>query len=216
VAKLQGYSRRLQVLEQMLTQEKNRLCLFGDDREFKEDIESHITFLGGQVALLKKRMHEHIQAHETLSKQHKLLDSIVGIGEKTAAIILAEIGPIEMFSSARQLAAFARLTPREFTSGSSVNGKTRLCKIGNPRLRKALFFPALSTIRHSPELRAFREGLIAKGKNKMEAVGTVMHKLIRIVYGVLKSGQPFDPAKLVPTQGPKTNSQKKSELALAT
>ena len=48
------------------------------------------------------------------------------------------------------------------------------------------------------QLQAFREGLLEAGKNKMQVVGAVMHKLIRVVFGVLKSGQPFDPDKLLP------------------
>ena len=197
VAKLQGFSRRLEALEKMITQEKNRLELEEED-EFREDIESHIEFLETQVESLKKRLHKHIKAHESLVQQQTLLVSIAGIGEKTAAIVLAEIGSIELFDSARQLAAFAGLTPREFKSGSSVNGQTRLCKIGNPRLRKALYFPALTSIRHCPEIQAFRQRLMQAGKNKMQVVGAVMHKLIRIIYGVLKSGQPYDPARLMP------------------
>lgn len=196
VAKLQGFSRRLEALEHMLTQEKNRLDLCDD--EFREDIESHIEFLEAQIESVKKRLHKHIKAYESLAKQQTLLVSIAGIGEKTSATILAEIGSIEMFHSARQLAAFAGLTPREFKSGSSVNGKTRLCKIGNPRLRKALYFPALTSIRHCPQIQAFRTRLMQAGKNKMQVVGAVMHKLIRVIYGVLKSGQTFDPAKLMP------------------
>jgi transposase len=193
---LQGFSRRLEALEQMITQEKNRLEL--SDEEFRADIESHIEFLEAQVESVKKRLQQHIKAHERLAKQKTLLVSIAGIGEKTAATVLAEIGSIEMFRSARQLAAFAGLTPREFKSGSSVNGKTRLCKIGNPRLRKALYFPALASIRHCPQIQALRTRLMQAGKNKMQVVGAVMHKLIRVIYGVLKSGQPFDPNKLVP------------------
>jgi transposase len=128
-----------------------------------------------------------------------LLTSIVGIGDYTASVILAEIGSICLFSSARQWAAFAGLTPQEHQSGTSVQGKTRLCKIGKVRLRKALYFPALNLIRRCPQIQAFRNRLLAKGKNKMQVVGAVMHKLIRVVYGVLHSRQPFDPAKLCPT-----------------
>lgn len=197
VAKLQAYSRRLEALGGMLTQEKNRLALCCDD-EFKTDLETHIQFLEDQIASLKKRLSEHIEADEGLSKQQNLLVSITGIGQTTAATVLAEIGTIDLFGSARQLAAFAGLTPREFTSGTSVRGKTRLCKIGNPRLRKALYFPALSAIRHCSSMQAFRERLMQSGKNKMQVVGAVMHKLIRVIYGVLKSEQPFNRDKLLP------------------
>jgi transposase len=185
------------------------------DDEFQADIEAHLVFLEEQVASLKKRLQQHIQAHNSLAEQEKLLVSITGIGQKTAAIVLAEIGSVELFGSARQLAAFAGLTPREFQSGSSINGKTRLCKIGNARLRKALYFPALSSIRYSPAMQEFRDRLLSAGKTKMQVVGAVMHKLIRIIYGVLKLGQPFDVTKLMPSKGPNLASKKTSQLALA-
>ena len=213
VAKLQGFSRRLEALEQMITQEQNRLDIGGE--EFRADVEAHIAFLDGQVESVKKRLHEHIKTHEPLAKQQALLTSIAGIGEKTAATVLAEIGSLQLFHSARQLAAFAGLTPQEFTSGSSVKGKTRLCKIGNPRLRKALYFPALTSIRHCPEIRAFKERLLQAGKTKLQVVGAVMHKLIRVIYGVLKSGQPFDASKLMPANQSQANAEKSLTAALA-
>ena len=74
----------------------------------------------------------------------------------------------------------------------------RLCKIGNARLRKALYFPALVMIRYCPAIQAFRDKLLAAGKQKMQVVGAVMHKLIRVIYGVLKSGKEFAPKKLAP------------------
>jgi transposase len=196
VMTLQAYTRRLDALEQMLTQEKNRLHITPE--ELKADIEAHLTFLKEQVKTVKKRLLEHIQAHDALQTQHDLLTTIVGVGADTAARVLAEIGSIEHFGSARQLAAFAGLTPQEHASGTSVKGKTRLCKIGNQRLRKALYFPALNLLQRCPQAQGFRERLLAAGKSKMQVVGALMHKLIRVIYGVLKSGQPFDPEKLLP------------------
>lgn len=196
VSALQAYTRRLDALEQMMTQEKNRLSITPE--ALKGDIEEHLEFLTAQVKSVKKRLLEHIRAHDTLHTQHQQLTTIVGIGDQSAAIILAEIGSLKHFSSARKLAAFAGLTPQEHQSGTSVQGKTRLCKIGNHRLRKVLYFPALNLIQRSPQIQAFRDRLFAAGKNKMQVVGAVMHKLIRVIYGVLKSGQPFDPDKLLP------------------
>jgi transposase len=197
VAKLQALTRRLEALDQMMTQEKNRreLC---DDDGLRADIDAHIEFMEAQETALKKRLQQHIQAHDRLAEQQVLLESITGVGTQTAVTVLGEIGSIETFGSARQLAAFAGLTPQEFQSGSSINGKTRLCKIGHARLRKALYFPALVMIRYCPEIQAFRQRLLAAGKQKMQVVGAVMHQLIRIIYGVLSSGKKFDAAKLVP------------------
>lgn len=197
VAKLQSMTRRLEALEQMMTQEKNRLDLC-DDPDLRAEIEAHIKFIEEQAKTVKQRSQKHIQADESLAEDLQLLTSITGIGLHTAAIILGEIGSVEVFGSARQLAAFAGLTPREFKSGTSINGKTRLCKIGSAHLRKALYFPALTLIRHCPEIQAFRRRLLDHGKPKMAVVGAVMHKLIRVVYAVLTSRQKFDPQKLAP------------------
>lgn len=195
IAKLQGYSRRLQALTKMKTQEQNRLKIA--EEELAEDIKEHIQFLEEKIQAVKKQQQQLVEASKTLSHQQKLLTSIVGIGEATAVTILAELGSIDQFDSARQLAAFVGLTPQEHQSGSSVRGKTRLCKIGSPHLRKALYFPALSAIRHSPEIQALKAHFLERGKNKMQIVGIIMHKLIRVVYGVLKSDKPFDPSKLI-------------------
>ncbi|WP_008314835.1 IS110 family transposase [Leptolyngbya sp. PCC 6406] len=198
VQDLQGYTRRLDALTHMLTQEKNRLEI--SPTAVKSDIEAHIEFLEAQVKALKKLLREHIQAHDPLKAQSDLLVSIVGIGPDTAARLLAEIGDIKAFRSARQLAAYAGLTPQEHSSGTSVQGKTHLCKIGNARLRKALFFPALAFLRHAPQIQPWRDRLSAAGKTKMAIIGAAMHKLIRIVYGVLSSGKTYDPDKLLPAK----------------
>lgn len=74
-----------------------------------------------------------------------------------------------------------------------MRGRTRLSKIGNARLRKALYFPAITALRCSPFFQAWAEGLRERGKCKMSVIGAAMRKLIHLAYGVLKTGQPFDP-----------------------
>jgi transposase len=69
-----------------------------------------------------------------------------------------------------------------------------LCKTGNARLRKALYFPAIVGERYNPILQAFGQRLRAAGKATMVVIGAMMRKLLVIAYGVLKSGQPFNPS----------------------
>ena len=100
---------------------------------------------------------------------------------------------MKLYESARQLAAFAGLVPRLHESGSSVRRKARLSKTGAPRLRKALYFPAIVAIKHNPQIRALGARMKERGKCPMEIIGAAMRKLVHIAYGVLKSGTPFDP-----------------------
>ena len=119
--------------------------------------------------------------------------SIPGIGETTAAWLLSEV-QVSAYSSARQVAAHAGLTPQHHESGTSVRRRTRLSKTGNRRLRRALYLPAVVAKRYNPIIRAFCQRLQERGKRPMEIIGAAMRKLLHIVYGVLKSGKAFDPS----------------------
>lgn len=131
--------------------------------------------------------------HSDLKKQSDLLQTIPGIGETTAWKILAEIPDLQLFRDARQLAAYAGVTPRHRQSGSSVRGKSRLSKMGSSRLRNALYFPAIVAKKCNPFLSHFFNNLLQKGKSKMTAIGACMRKLTHIIFGVLKHQKPFDP-----------------------
>jgi transposase len=122
-------------------------------------------------------------------RESRLLDSVLCIAETTAALLLAEITDINQYRSARQVAAYAGLVPRERQSGTSVQGRTRLSKIGNARLRRALYFPAITALRCGPFFQAWAEGLQKRGKSKMSVICAVMRKLIHVAFGVLKSEQ---------------------------
>jgi transposase len=108
--------------------------------------------------------------------------------------VLAERDQIRTAVNARQLAAYAGLTPRERTSGRSVRHPPRLAKTGNSRLRRALSFPALVAMRHNPAVHALAERLRSRGKRPLVIVGAAMRTLPHLLYGVLTSGKPFDPA----------------------
>lgn len=194
---LQQLTRRLEALQQMIVQEQNRLDTA--IAQLHEEIELHIEFLRTQKQRLKHKIEQHVEHYKTLKQPLKLLKSIKGISTVSGAQILAEISNWREFSSARQLAAYAGLTPQSKQSGTSVHGRTRLCKIGNAHLRRALYFPALTAIRCCASMQGWIAQLRERGKNKMQVVGAVMHKLMRIIYGVLKSGEPFDPARLEAT-----------------
>jgi transposase len=190
---LQALVRRLEALVEMRVAEENRLAAGGSVAAVRASVEEHIAYLSEQIERTEKLIRNHIDSHPGLRRQRELLDSIPGIGETTAAALLAEVPDIKQYKSARQVAAFAGLVPRERQSGSSVRGRVRLSKIGNSRLRKALYFPAITALRCSPFFQQWAEGLRQRGKSKMAVIGAAMRKLVHLAYGVLKTGKPFDP-----------------------
>lgn len=193
VQELQALVRRLESLTEMHTAEENRLSSGISVKPVRESVEQLIVHLCEQIKRTQALIREHINNHPELKRQRELLDSIPGIGETTAAALLAEVSDFSQYRSARQVAAFAGLVPRERQSGSSVRGRTRLSKIGNARLRKALYFPAITALRCSPFFQTWAKGLRERGKSKMSVIGAAMRKLIHLAYGVLKTGKPFDP-----------------------
>jgi hypothetical protein len=100
----------------------------------------------------------------------------------------------QALGSARAAAAYAGLNPSRCTSGSSIDRPTRISRIGNATLRRALYFPALSALKHNPLVKALRERLAAKaGFKPKQIVAAAMRKLLHLCYGVLKTGERFDP-----------------------
>lgn len=191
VRELQALVRRLDALHGMLNQENNRLD--GAASVVAPSIVEHIDYLKRTIEDTRRGINGHIDRHPDLKGKRDLLDTIPGIGETTTAVILAELR-LENFTDARKMAAFTGLVPRQRISGSSVRGKTMLSKIGNSRIRKAFYMPAIVAKRYNPVVAAFCERLALAGKSKMAVIGAAMRKLVHIVFGVLKSGKPFDPA----------------------
>lgn len=198
---LQALCRRLTALIQDRTRENNRLHSGLVSKIVKASIKAHLTFLNKQIAQLDTQIKQHIKQCPTLKNKQALLLSIPGIGEKTAARILAELPDPARFDTAAQAVAYAGLSPQQHRSGSSVRKRTRLTKTGKQSLKTALYFPAMTAIRLNPIVKALALRLEQRGKEKMLIIGAAMRKLLQLAYGILKSGQPFDPDFAVNTQG---------------
>jgi transposase len=187
VKHLQALVRRLDALEELLLMERNRLE--SALPKVRESLQRMIAALEQEIAEVEKLIKEHFNDHPGLKQQSDLLQTIPGIGEKTARRLLSEI-EFHRFDSARQVAALAGLVPQKRQSGTSLN-HTRLSKIGNSRVRKALYLPAVVAKRFNPVVHQFAQRLAQNGKNNMQIVCACMRKLIHIAFGILKSRKPF-------------------------
>jgi len=191
IRSLRALVRRVDSLIGMLTQEKNRL---GTAHESVTPlIKEHIDYLDKEIEKVRDQIADLIDRDPNLRQKKDLLASIPGIGKATIAVILAELDDPGKFNHVRELVAFIGLAPKETLSGSSIKGKPRLCKTGHARLRKALYMPALVSIRYNPLMIAFYQRLKEKGKNGKVIVCAIMRKLVHIIFGVLKSGKKYDP-----------------------
>ena len=186
LARLQALNRLLATRKEQLTQERLRdscapACL-------KPAIRLHARFLERQTKALQKQIDTLIGGSAEFKTRHALLCSIPCIGSVTAQTVLAELP--KGIASAREAAAYAGLTPRRDESGQR-QGRSRLSKTGNTHLRKALYMPAVGGLTHNARLKACAERMKQKGKCPASAIGACMHLLMRLCFGVLASGQPY-------------------------
>jgi transposase len=196
-SRLKELTRARQALQKEKTRTQNRL----DEAEDEAVRRAHRGLLDEierQLEDLEEEIEEHVEEDPKLKDRCSLLDTIPGIGLQTAAIVVSELGSPEQFESARQAAAYAGLVPSHHQSGTSVRGNPRMSKVGNGRLRRAMYFPAMSALQCNAAVKAFGERLKERGKENMVVIGAAMRKLLHICYGVLKSGRAFD-ASLHPT-----------------
>ena len=135
-----------------------------------------------------------VKENEFLSRNFELLTTIDGISFNVAWRILAELNYETINDiTPKSLVAHAGLSPRENSSGSSVNGRTCISKMGKSDLRKIMYMPALSCIRHNSYFTSFYLHLLEQGKPKKVAIVAVMRKMILTAMGVLRNQKPFDP-----------------------
>jgi transposase len=186
---LQSLTRRIENLEKMRRMESNRLEAAPE--QVRTSVERIIATIDEEIQELEKLIKQHFDDHPDLKHKKDLLESIPGIGEKTAQLLLSEI-QFERFNSAKQVAAQAGITPYREQSGTTVD-RTRISRIGNSRIRRALYFPAMTATKYNTVIKLFTERLKLNGKTNKQIVCAAIRKLLHIAFGVIKNNRPFDP-----------------------
>lgn len=188
---LQALGRRRDALVAMRTQELNRDM--STDPSVNSSIETVIAFLDQEIGRVSRLIKDHIDNYPDLKRKRELLKSIPGVGDITAEAVLSETHGFENFHRIEQVVAYIGLSPQEKSSGTSVRGQARLCKMGSARLRRILYMPALVALQRNPAVKALYTRLKEKSKNGMIIACACMKKLLHIMFGVIKNNQPFDP-----------------------
>ena len=155
-----------------------------------------IKQLVNQIIFLENQVNElEVKIKDIYSKLDNHLQSIPGIGEVTAPIILAEIGDINNFSSPSKLTAFAGIDPSENQSGNKKSSNEKTSKRGSPYLRHALFTIAMVASNNDPVMHDYYIKKRAEGKHHYVALTGIERKLLGIIFHVLKENRDYRPPK---------------------
>ena len=156
-------------------------------KQLIEDTAKQILSLKKTIAAQEEQMIAQCSIPEI-----ELLKTFQGISDSSAIGIMIEIQVVDRFNSAKKLAAFFGLHPVFKISGDGSSG-FKMSKQGRKEPRRILFMVAITAIRCNPLIREFYQKHLDRGKSKMAAIGICMHKILRIIYGMLKHQKPFDP-----------------------
>ena len=122
----------------------------------------------------------------------RLLKTFIGIGDTLSIGLMIEIQNITRFKAAKKLASFWGVHPMYKVSGDG-GGSFKMSKQGRVQPRRLLYLAALTAIQHNPVIKPLYEYHVQQGRERMDAIGICMHKILRIIYGMLKNNTAFDP-----------------------
>lgn len=122
----------------------------------------------------------------------EIISSVVSIGKRATAELIVFTQAFKNMDNYRQLISFAGLSPKEFSSGSSIRGKTKICKQGGGRLRHILYMCALNAKENNKACKALYDRLVEAGKNKKVALIAVCNKLLKQTFAVVNKQEKFN------------------------
>jgi transposase len=185
---------REQVIEER-TMVKNQLHAENAEAYPNKDsikrIETRIKLLSKQEREIQQDIEKCIKKDDQIENEIKNITSIPGIGKLTAAIVLAETNGFELIKNKKQLVSYAGLDIKEKQSGTSIKGKSKISKKGNKYLRKAMYLPSLSAVKHAQTYKEVYERLVNKSGIKMKGLVAIQRKLLELIYTLFKNKTTF-------------------------
>lgn len=188
---LQALSDQLQKHYRALSNQLEAFSVSGLlEKELGRLIARELKHTEDQVARIEKQMQEIVNSYhgEMMDK----LTSIPGVGKKTAMSLIVLSGGFKKFSNYKQLSAYVGLSPRIYESGTSVKGRSRICKMGMSRIRALLYVCSWSAKRCNAACKELYDRLVANGKSKRLALIAVANKLIKQAFAIATSNVAYD------------------------
>jgi transposase len=154
-------------------------------------IKSSLTAIDKDLKNIEIKIIDVINEDDNLKLLYKLITSVVGIGFVTAINLIVHTNGFTMMKDARKLACYCGVAPFEYSSGSSVRGKTKVHHMANKKLKCNLHMASLTAVKLDADLKTYYERKVAEGKNKMSVLNTVKNKLLARVAAVVNKQQEY-------------------------
>ena len=194
IIKLKQLNAAIELLDKQTTASKNQLEAFkempGTDKGLLKYLQKIIDHTNKKKEKLEVDM-EKLSA-DVYGESFKALQTVPGIGSKTASMLIAISGNFKKFENHKQLLAYVGLNPRIFESGTSVRGKGHISKMGTARLRKLLYLCSWSAKRHNVYCKELYDRLKAKAKPERVIKIAIANKLLRQAFAIGKNLKKYE------------------------
>ena len=145
-----------------------------------------IAAMKKELEKIDEKIMELIEKSEDLAKKYKYATSVRCVGFVAATYLLIYTNGFTRFNSAKQLASYAGIAPFEYSSGTSIKGRTKVHPMANKTLKKVLHMCAVSSVRHNPEMLIYFNRKVDEGKNKMLVLNAVRNKVLHRVFSCVR------------------------------
>jgi transposase len=158
----------------------------------EEACKKSIAGLGEEIKAIEAIIGDIIQREDQLQNTYQIIRSVPGVGLITALHLMVYTHNFKRFAHAKQLSSYAGVAPFQYSSGSSVRGRTKLHPMANKTLKTSLHMCALSSIINNREIKQYYEKKVKEGKNKMSVLNAIRNKLLHRVYACVRDGKMYE------------------------
>lgn len=144
------------------------------------------------IAALELQIKEVICSRNELKRNYDLITSVKSIGPITACDLIVKTGNFKKLDTARKASSYAGVCPFPNSSGTMVR-KSKVSPMSDKSLKTLLFMCARSAIKYNKDLKHYYEMKKLQGKHHYLIMNNVANKLLRTVFSVIESGNPWDP-----------------------
>jgi transposase len=160
-------------------------------RLLTKSMKKTLDALDSDIAKVESQIIEIVDQDENLRKLYKIITSVVGIGFVTAINLLVHTHAFTIMDDARKLACYCGVAPFEYSSGSSIRGKTRVHSMANKKLKCNLHMASITAVKFDSQLKQYYERKVSEGKNKMSVLNAVRNKLLARVVACVNNQREY-------------------------
>ena len=151
-----------------------------------------ILHLKKQILRVEKQIIQLITNDKELNQKVELMMSVPGVGKVLSWYLLVKTNEFKNINDPRKLACYSGVAPFEYSSGTSVRGRTRVSFYADKLLKRILHMAALRVIQLDGEMQQYYQRKVKEGKNKMSVINALRNKIIHRVMAVITQNRPYD------------------------